>query len=70
MDRFKEHYYHAAPRNRAVPCGDISDRIKLRNDLQCKSFEWYLDNVYPEMFVPEEDRITAQGAMKFVKNLG
>lgn len=35
---------------------NISDRKRLREQLQCKNFEWFLDNVWPEHFFPKSDR--------------
>lgn len=37
------------PELRGRDYGDISDRVALRKRLQCHSFRWYLDTVYPEM---------------------
>ncbi|XP_068199562.1 polypeptide N-acetylgalactosaminyltransferase 11 [Antennarius striatus] len=49
MDEYKEQYLSLRPELRNRGYGDISERVALRKQLQCRSFRWYLDTVYPEM---------------------
>ena len=34
--------------------GKPSKIIEIRKKLQCKSFEWYINNIYPELMVPSD----------------
>ncbi|XP_026036300.1 polypeptide N-acetylgalactosaminyltransferase 11 [Astatotilapia calliptera] len=49
MDGYKEQYLSLRPELRNRSYGDIGERVALRKRLQCHSFSWYLDTVYPEM---------------------
>lgn len=52
MDEYKNYYYAAVPLARTIPFGSIEDRLQLRENLKCKPFKWYLENVYPELRIP------------------
>ncbi|KAM5129622.1 polypeptide N-acetylgalactosaminyltransferase 16 [Mantella aurantiaca] len=65
MDEYKQYYYQARPSAIGKSFGSVADRVELRKKLSCKSFQWYLQNVYPELKIPEKEVITGiikQGA--------
>ena len=63
LDEYKDYYYQRIGNNKGE-YGDVTARKKLREDLHCKSFKWYLDTVFPELFIPGE--AAAQGYIKNV----
>ncbi|ODM95006.1 Polypeptide N-acetylgalactosaminyltransferase 2 [Orchesella cincta] len=53
MDEYKNFYYAKVPLAKAVPFGNIDDRMAIRDRLKCKPFKWYLKNVYPDLKIPQ-----------------
>lgn len=51
-DEYRNYLYQIIPSLKEIEPGEITDRIKLRRELKCKSFKWYLDNIFPEAPLP------------------
>ncbi|XP_018562794.1 polypeptide N-acetylgalactosaminyltransferase 1 [Anoplophora glabripennis] len=66
MDEWADFYFKFNEMARAVKDEqNITSRVELRRKLECKSFEWYLDNIWPQHFFPKKDRFFGR-----IKNLG
>ena len=53
MDEYKKYFYETRPDARNMSYGDVSERKQLRQDLQCKSFDWYAKEVYTGLRPPD-----------------
>jgi len=66
MGPHKALFYRFLPLAKEVKVGDISSRTELRDRLKCKSFDWYLENLLPQL--PTEARLLASGQIRNKKS--
>jgi polypeptide N-acetylgalactosaminyltransferase len=51
MDDYKKYIYSRSPETFAkIDAGDLSKMKAIREKLKCKSFQWYMEEVAPEVF--------------------
>ncbi|KAF1661079.1 putative polypeptide N-acetylgalactosaminyltransferase 8, partial [Aptenodytes patagonicus] len=65
MDEYKYMVYFAwnlPIENPGIDFGDVSSRKELRKKLNCKGFDWYIKNIYPNLIVLPN--IVGYGTMK------
>lgn len=65
LDEWSEHFYNIVPDARLRKT-DVSERKQLRKDLKCKSFKWYLANIFPESILNIENNPSALVAVSFI----
>lgn len=63
MDDYGKHFYNIRFDLKRKEHDDITERLALRKKLECKNFKWYLDNIYPELAIPD-DNYLATGEVK------
>lgn len=70
MDNYTSNFVRKTPSAAYIEYGDIKERQELRKELGCKSFQWYLDNVYPELVLDTDADETVRKKMEALNNSG
>ncbi|OXA52184.1 putative polypeptide N-acetylgalactosaminyltransferase 9 [Folsomia candida] len=47
-------YYFSRSGTGQFDFGDVTSRLELKKKLKCRRFDWYLENVFPDMFNPKK----------------
>src|SRR5699024_6584125 len=65
MDEYSRYFFmHRKDMQNKTAKIDVSARIELRKRLKCKSFRWYLENVYTEKKYMYDQDVLAYGSVR------
>ena len=53
-EEYQKYIHMVRPELNGIVRGEIADRLELKKKLKCKSFKWYLDNIYPDAPLPKD----------------
>jgi polypeptide N-acetylgalactosaminyltransferase len=53
-DEYKQYYYQSVGDTKNRNYGNVTDRLAIKEKIGCKSFKWYIENVYPNVPLPEQ----------------
>lgn len=71
MDEYKFYLYDKNPKYKTIDAGDLSKQFEIREKLQCKSFDWFMKEVAPDLmekYPPVEPPDFAYGAIQSAAN--
>ncbi|VDM20772.1 unnamed protein product [Wuchereria bancrofti] len=49
FDDYDKYFYEKRPDAKGMEAGDLSERMKLKESLNCKPFQWYIQEIDPEL---------------------
>jgi len=65
MDDYKRLFFMNRPDLANTDVGDMTARMKFKENKQCKPFKWYLDNIYPQKFILDStEHVFAYGRLR------
>lgn len=78
MDEYKEYFYRSKPESVFVPTGDLEKQLEFRRTHNCKSFDWFMKEVAPDItskypFPPGNVKwgeVRAKGGVKCIDSMG
>ncbi|OWF52822.1 polypeptide N-acetylgalactosaminyltransferase 1-like [Mizuhopecten yessoensis] len=62
MGEYSRYVYGFYPDMKGISVGDLDERIRLKNKLQCRSFDWFMNNIWPELFAYDVNVTSSGGA--------